>query len=172
MAWFCEHNLPRPLRPTLEQLHEVLNSNVVKSRDGRRHDSMKPWTLATFLQFCYPYISPVTFLLMHAYVFFLTAGAFLSQSCHLSQSSRSLSSHSRLPLVDVSLALCIGTIDSGFTLAALADESRTQLSVQPPSQPFYRWMPALLVINLMHTNCICDWVILSNDYVSESLLLA
>jgi len=63
------HHPPRPPRPTLEQQHEVLYSNVVRCRDGRRHDSIKPCTLVFFLQFCYPYISPATFLLMHAYVF-------------------------------------------------------------------------------------------------------
>jgi len=66
---------------------------------------------------------------------------------YISQSSRSLSSQVTRLLVDISLSLSsvLRTIDLVITLAALAEGSLTQTSVQVLSQPFPGQMPKPVV---------------------------
>jgi len=69
---------------------------------------------------------------------FLAAGTCLSRGSPSSGGSLSSQAWQQVCLVDVSLIPGIWTIDSGITLAALAEESLTQASVQALSHPFLR----------------------------------
>ena len=116
--------------------------------------------LVTFLAFFFPVL----------FVSFFSSRCMLKLSFGIYHRAASLSSYAAA----AGFLALIGTIDLGITLSALTEESRTQASIQAPSQPFSWWMtkpalPAWILMKFVLTLILAISVISTQSTVCSTL---